>query len=252
MHDNSVHMRAERLRGLCDHLRIFPTSEEAVEAVDTMMRKDAGGVLAFANAHAFNLAWENPQFAHDLLASELVLRDGKGVEILLRRKGIAPGANLNGTDLIPEILRHHSDARLAVFGTREPWLGDARDRLNHGGARIVSAVDGFQGDQTYVDICNKQRPEIVLLAMGMPRQERVAQRLMQECIQRPRLIICGGAIVDFIAGRHSRAPALLRNAGLEWLYRLALEPRRLFRRYVIGNVQFLRRLKHVERQETNP
>jgi len=57
----------------------------------------------------------------------------------------------------------------------------------------------------------------------------------------PCLIVCGGAIIDFLGGKMPRAPRWMRRAGLEWAFRLGLEPRRLFRRYVIGNPVFLAR-----------
>jgi N-acetylglucosaminyldiphosphoundecaprenol N-acetyl-beta-D-mannosaminyltransferase len=76
--------------------------------------------------------------------------------------------------------------------------------------------------------------------MGMPRQEEVAAGL-REVLSHPCLIVCGGAIIDFLGGKTPRAPLWMRKTGMEWVYRLALEPRRLFQRYVIGNPLFLTR-----------
>jgi exopolysaccharide biosynthesis WecB/TagA/CpsF family protein len=74
----------------------------------------------------------------------------------------------------------------------------------------------------------------------MPRQEQVAV-LLRAALGYPCLIVCGGAILDFLGGKTSRAPVWLRRTGLEWAYRLALEPRRLFSRYVLGNPLFVSR-----------
>lgn len=74
--------------------------------------------------------------------------------------------------------------------------------------------------------------------MGMPKQELVSQQLSQQ-LQHPALIINGGGIVDFMSGTKQRAPVWLRKIGMEWSYRLFLEPKRLWRRYVIGNIVFL-------------
>jgi exopolysaccharide biosynthesis WecB/TagA/CpsF family protein len=76
--------------------------------------------------------------------------------------------------------------------------------------------------------------------MGMPRQEEVAI-LLRSALNFPCLIVCGGAIIDFMGGKTSRAPLWVRQARMEWAYRLALEPRRLFQRYVVGNPVFLAR-----------
>lgn len=197
-------------------------------------------VLAFVNAHALNLAAESAVFAHSLGAADVLLRDGAGLALLLRRCGRPAGMNMNGTDFIPQLLRACDGLPVAVLGTREPYLQRGLVRLQREIAphSALWGVDGFQARTTYLHLLRERRPSLVLLAMGMPRQEELAQwlrgRLGHGC-----LLICGGAIVDFLAGRTRRAPPLLQRLGLEWLWRLAHEPRRLFRRYVIGNPLFL-------------
>jgi exopolysaccharide biosynthesis WecB/TagA/CpsF family protein len=76
--------------------------------------------------------------------------------------------------------------------------------------------------------------------MGMPKQERVAALLARH-LDYPCLIICGGAILDFLGGKVTRAPKAFRRIGMEWLYRFMLEPKRLFKRYMVGNFVFLYR-----------
>jgi len=100
--------------------------------------------------------------------------------------------------------------------------------------------NGFLDIAQYIEALQPYRSQfkLIVLAMGMPKQERIAIGLRQADIG-PALILCGGAIVDFAAGRFPRAPLWMRSAGLEWLFRLAREPRRLFRRYVIGIPIFL-------------
>jgi N-acetylglucosaminyldiphosphoundecaprenol N-acetyl-beta-D-mannosaminyltransferase len=74
----------------------------------------------------------------------------------------------------------------------------------------------------------------------MPKQESIAERL-RENAKRPLLIICGGAIIDFLGKKIERAPVWMRRARIEWIYRLWREPKRLFRRYVVGNPVFIGR-----------
>ena len=119
------------------------------------------------------------------------------------------------------------------------------DILTDQGIKVVLHMDGFQPEADYLRAVDREQPEIVLLAMGMPRQERVARLLAGHDGYRPALTICGGAIVDFIAGRVSRAPRFMRDNGLEWLFRLMQEPRRLFQRNIAGNVKFMRRMARV-------
>lgn len=102
------------------------------------------------------------------------------------------------------------------------------------------SINGFQDDARYAEALSNNPAKMVLLAMGMPKQERVAKAIVQQDVS-PRLIVCGGAILDFIAEKVQRAPEIFRKYGMEWAYRLGQEPRRLFKRYVIGNAVFLKR-----------
>ena len=90
------------------------------------------------------------------------------------------------------------------------------------------------------------QPDLIVLGMGMPKQERVAH-LLRSQLDHPCLIVCGGAIIDFMGGRVSRAPLWMRQLGIEWIYRFLHKPVRMFRRYVVGNPQFLWRSWHFVR-----
>ena len=202
--------------------------------------------LAFVNAHAVNLAQSNPTFLNDLAQADIVLRDGKGMEILYRLAGMSAGANMNGTDLIPRLLDTLKGRRMVILGTRSPWVEGAVSHLRDKGHHIADSRDGFQDVAVYRDIVARHRPDVVLLGMGMPVQERVARVLCTDA-EYGTLVICGGAILDFMAGRVPRAPRWMRHAGLEWLYRLSREPRRLAGRYVVGNITFLYRAWRLSR-----
>jgi N-acetylglucosaminyldiphosphoundecaprenol N-acetyl-beta-D-mannosaminyltransferase len=210
--------------------------------LETLATPTQPRVLAFVNAHAMNSAAASPDFFDAVMSADLVLRDGIGMAILLRLLHQAPGLNLNGTDLIPKIMRRFAGKRIALYGTTEPYLSAARSavlgRLAPGSQ--CGVMDGYRQTDAYVQLAVAQQPELIVLGMGMPRQEEVASVLRAE-LRHPCLIVCGGAIIDFLGGKTSRAPAWMRAVGLEWLFRLALEPKRLFKRYVIGNPVFLAR-----------
>lgn len=199
-------------------------------------------VLGFANAHAMNSAASDEAFFKDLHAVDILLRDGSGMALLMTLLNQEPGLNLNGTDLIPRLLRRFAGQPIALFGTQDPWLGRARRVIESGlapGSDCVVA-DGFLPQAAYLELAERHRPRLIILAMGMPRQEQLAQALRAR-ISWSCLIVCGGAVLDFLAGRVVRAPQALRRLGLEWAWRLAHEPRRLFRRYVVGNPVFMMR-----------
>jgi exopolysaccharide biosynthesis WecB/TagA/CpsF family protein len=199
-----------------------------------------GVVVGFLNQHGYNLIEQQPHLLKPFQSMDYLLRDGIGIKLACQLNGIDPGLNLNGTDFIPKLLaklRASSTQPIEYFamGTQEPWLSQGAAALFD--SSEVHTIDGFQDNQAYVDFFNANHtPEhlsVVVLAMGMPKQERVAQMLME----RPSgatVIICGGAIIDFAANRVDRAPLWMRKTGMEWMYRLCKEPRRLFRRYIIG------------------
>ena len=190
-------------------------------------------IVSFVNAHAANLVWNTPSIGESLLCSNLLLRDGVGVQLGLKAFGRPHGLNMNGTDFIPQIAKAYSGRRVALFGTRSPWLEIAREKLESEGLVVVASHDGFSSLETYLDLAAKTEPELVILAMGMPKQEHLAVRL-RDRLSHPVLIVNGGAVLDFLGDRVTRAPKLLRNSGMEWVYRLSLEPRRLSRRYLLG------------------
>lgn len=203
---------------------------------------DSPLVLAFANAHAMNMLAKSSSFFKALASADIVLRDGTGMATLFRLLKIPPGLNLNGTDLIPQLLQRFNHHCIALFGTQSPYLDHAVKAVAANlapGSRLVS-THGFLDVDAYVALAAVEHPSVIVLGMGMPKQEEVATAL-RERIDFPCLIICGGAILDFLGGKTQRAPPWMRRAGIEWIFRLSIEPKRLFQRYVVGNPVFLAR-----------
>lgn len=213
------------------------------EMIDRLLACPAPWVLGFVNAHAMNLCVRDLPFFEDLRSADMLLRDGIGMAWLLRGLGMQAGRNLNGTDLIPRLLERSGSRRILLLGTTQPWLSRAQGALQARGMQC-EAAHGFLSAQDYVRLAQAWRPQLIILGMGMPRQESVA-RTLRAALDFPCLIVCGGAILDFLGGRVRRAPAFVRALRLEWAWRLACEPRRLFRRYVIGNPLFLARAARV-------
>lgn len=217
-----------------------PREEERL--IDALCAAPRTQILAFVNAHAMNAAAANQAFCDAVVSADVVLRDGSGMATLLSMLKRAPGLNLNGTDLIPKIMARYAGRPIALFGTQEPYLSAAARVTAQRLAPACQCVtlNGFLATEAYVEAARAQRPHLIVLGMGMPRQEQVAVAL-RTALEHPCLIVCGGAIIDFLGGKTARAPTWVRRSGMEWAFRLALEPRRLFRRYVIGNPLFLAR-----------
>ena len=237
---------AQRLIELtCSKLK----SVDAIESetiLDELLADSKKRVLnvAFLNAHAANIAAVDTSFYKALNSVDVLFRDGAGASILCRTVGIDPGYNMNGSDLIPRILQKagSSQRKVILFGTRQPFLEIARDNLREDGIEVVMMLEGFNEPDFYLEQLRRNRVEspVIILGMGMPKQELLALQIAD--LLESGLIISGGAIIDRLAGEISRGPDIMRRLNVEWLYRLLKEPRRLFRRYVVGNFIFMARL----------
>lgn len=230
-----------RWQSLLDHIVSVPDEHELQRLLLHVAHPRQALILAFVNAHAMNSAASSRAFHSALIGSDLLLRDGSGMAALYRLMGRDAGLNLNGTDLIPRIMAGFDGRRIALFGTVDEFAERARDSMagDLTPHSEIDSVHGFHDVDIYIAMAQQQRPDLIVLGMGMPKQELLAVALRTALHDSPCLIICGGAIIDFLGGRTSRAPGWIRKAGCEWMYRLAMEPRRLFTRYVVGNPAFL-------------
>ncbi|SJZ98097.1 WecB/TagA/CpsF family glycosyltransferase [Consotaella salsifontis] len=203
--------------------------------------------IAFVNAHCFNVAAESSDY-RDSLGAFLVLPDGIGMDIASRALfGEAFPENLNGTDLTPAILeRIGRPLRVALVGGEPGVVETAARHLAERYPRhaFLPVSHGYFGEGSpTMEVLARLRsacPDLVLVGLSVPRQELFIARHMSG--QEGTVVMAIGAFLDFAAGKVPRAPAAVRLWRLEWAFRLAIEPRRLWRRYVVGNPAFLLRV----------
>ncbi|MDD7971575.1 WecB/TagA/CpsF family glycosyltransferase [Roseinatronobacter sp. HJB301] len=206
---------------------------------------------AFVNAHCVNVAYRNPAYRRALDSADLLLPDGAGIDLAARWQGARLAANLNGTDLCPLLLAEAARRGLSVFllGGQAGVAADAANALSRSfpDLRIAGTLDGFAQATPEVAIptINDSGADILLVAMGVPLQDLWLAQYAPAL--RPRLVMGVGALFDFLAGRVRRAPRWIRRIRMEWAWRLAMEPRRMFGRYVIGNLVFLWRARRAAR-----
>ena len=227
---------------LIEKIKRVQSNDELQQLMSCLSHPPKPFILAFANAHAMNSIAASVPFFDAMCSADMVLRDGSGMSTLYKLLCLPPGLNLNGTDLIPQLIKLFNGRCIALFGTQNPYLQAGLEVVSKKLSPESSCVSahGFHDMTAYIELAAKHQPALIVLGMGMPRQEEVAAEL-RSTLTFPCLIICGGAIIDFLAGKTPRAPLWLRTAGLEWVFRLGMEPRRLFQRYVIGNPLFLTR-----------
>lgn len=223
-----------------------PTHEEALRFLGQVMATKAHVKVGFANAHFVNEAARDAAFAA-VLPQFLILPDGIGVDIGAKLLyGTKFPANLNGTDFIPALLRASATPlRVGLVGARPGVAQKAAEKLRSLAPQhsVEALSHGFldpQSESALLAHLAAEPVDVLLVAMGNPAQEKWIAR----CINGAHAHIAFGvgALFDFLAGEAIRAPEWVRTARLEWVWRLALEPDRLWRRYVLGNPAFLLRV----------
>jgi beta-1,4-glucosyltransferase len=171
-----------------------------------------------------------------------VVNDGIGMDLAARlMHGQRFRENLNGTDFVPRLLGGSPlPLRVFLYGAR-PDVVRAASRTVEGrfGQQVVGALSGYGVDNATV--CERIRhaqPDVVLVALGNPLQERW---ILDHAAELPPALYIGvGALFDFLAERAVRAPVWVRRLHLEWLFRLLQEPKRLWKRYTVDAVKFFR------------
>jgi exopolysaccharide biosynthesis WecB/TagA/CpsF family protein len=201
--------------------------------------------ISFLNAHNANLMLSDSGF-RDVLTRHLVLPDGVGIDFAsLARYGKRFPANLNGTDFVPGLMTYISrPKRVGLVGARADVLEKAREGFARHAPwhEFIAIHDGYFRDEdsrSVVDKIAAAKVDILLVAMGTPKQEKWIDLNIRP--EHARLVIGVGALFDFMGGEVPRAPEPIRSMRLEWLYRVVQEPRRLAGRYFMGGPIFVAR-----------
>ena len=219
-------------------------AEAALLVADTLASKSFLRVN-FLNANNANISANSPELTAALQRS-VVLSDGVGLDVASRMLYGAPfPANLNGTDFVPRLLKDlPQPLTIGLVGSALEVVTEAALRFadiapQHNFIVISDGYFTVDTQQKVMRNIHAAKPDILLVGMGTPQQEVWTDEYIgqNECT----IVFTVGALFDFVSRRVSRAPVLFRSLKLEWLFRLALEPRRLFKRYVLGNPAFILR-----------
>jgi alpha-1,3-mannosyltransferase len=218
------------------------TFSEAVEFLDLTFSKKKQSVVTFANANTLTLSTTHEIF-RKVLQESIVFNDGIGVDFAGRLLyGSKFRENLNGTDFVPNyLLKTCHRYRIFLLGAKpgvaERAAGHLRDLSRH---KIVGCHHGYFDRSDVTDIVKSIRStgaNVVLVALGNPLQELW---LHEHLVNTGCILGFGvGALFDFLAGEVPRASPWVRRLRVEWAYRLSREPRRLARRYLVGNLVFI-------------
>jgi N-acetylglucosaminyldiphosphoundecaprenol N-acetyl-beta-D-mannosaminyltransferase len=226
------------------------TLPQLFEAILHLAQLPGRAVIANVNIHALNLAYRQPWYRDFLNQAHLVFCDGFGVALGAKLTGQTIRAEHRTTcpDWIGALARLCRQHRLSLFLLAgKPGVADAAAaKLGQAapGLRVAARHGYFQKsgpeNEHVIAAINAFKPHLLIVGFGMPLQEAWIQANMNQIDA--RVIMPLGACLDFYTGRVPRGPAWLTNHGFEWLARLLTEPRRLWKRYLLGNPLFLYRV----------
>ena len=233
------------------------TRAQALDQIERLVAAGDGGAVFTPNVDHVVLAGEDAAFRAAYSRASLSLADGMPLVWSSRLLGAALPERVAGSDLVLPLLE-----RAAARGWRVFFLGGdpgvaakARDRalaevpgLDVAGVAAPVVRVGASGDERAAVLrpVIHARPALVLVALGAPKQEIWIDQ--ERRALRPAVLVGVGASLDFLAGTVPRAPRWMARSGLEWLFRLGREPRRLWRRYLVRDPKFLAILARMTRE----
>lgn len=229
---------------------VLPTLEAMLDRIMADIRHPEKAHIFSINIHGANLARRSPRFRRLMRNAETMICDGMGIlwaSRMLPTESI-PCRHAAG-DYMPALLERLAEEGLTAFflageeGVAEKALANLAKKVPH--HTVIGCHHGYilknpALEEQVISTINRLKPDILFIGMGMPLQEYWIEE------NRHRLAVRAffpfGATLDYLSHKVSRCPGFLGSLGLEWFYRLLLEPSRMFRRYVLGNPEFMSRI----------
>jgi N-acetylglucosaminyldiphosphoundecaprenol N-acetyl-beta-D-mannosaminyltransferase len=219
----------------------------ALQTIDAWIARREPHYVCVSNVHSIMESWDDASLRAVHNAAGLVTPDGMPLVWISKLRGFSQVERVYGPDLMLALCAHSVSRgyRHFLYGGTEDVAGVLGERLRarFPGLQIVgSYTPPFrpptpEEDREVVALIKAARPDVVWVGLGMPKQERWMHAHVG-LLDAPVLVGVGAAF-DFHAGRKRQAPRWMQHAGLEWLFRLATEPRRLWRRYLRHNPRFV-------------
>jgi len=217
------------------------TMAETLRACESLI-KERNKQHVVINAAKVVSASASEELATIINKCDLVNADGMAVVWAARLLGIPVPERVAGIDLMNSLvdLASRRDYSIYLLGAEENVIKEVASEFSQRNARIVGIRNGFwDGDEEeeIVGSIALEAPDILFIAIPSPAKEIFLSNYLQKL--NVGLVVGVGGSFDIVAGKTSRAPVWAQRLGLEWLFRLKQEPRRMFKRYLVGNTKFI-------------
>lgn len=229
---------------LCDQAQLFAVVARAIAEKQKIL-------VTSGNVHAYNLAYRSPWLQAFMNKADVVRLDGAGVRLGARLLGYDTPQRMTWADFGWDLAAfcERNGYGLFLLGSEDKIVAKASRRLltKYPGLKIIGSHHGYfdktpgsPENEAVLRLIAQAQPDILLVGFGMPVQE---QWIKENDEHLPaHVIFTVGAAFDYLSGELKRAPAWMTEHGLEWLGRMLIEPKRLWRRYVVGNPLFIGRV----------
>lgn len=218
--------------------------ESALTACEDRVARGAGGSACFVNVHTLTEAGRDTELREAMRAASFLFADGVPLLWLARAKRAPIATRVCGPDFMDAMLRRQGASVHGLIGANPEVTSAIAARFGIDAVvhsppmRPFSKEHALEDWQDFVARCPGSPPRLVWVGLGAPKQERWIATVSRAA---PGVMFFGvGAAFDFLAERKPRAPVVLQRLGLEWTHRLASEPRRMWKRYLVANARFAR------------
>lgn len=221
------------------------TKKEIVGLLLGFLKGDYPRTVFYLNAHCVNIAHSDPDYRSVLNKADLVYAGGQGVVWAAKILGSPLPERVNILDFFDLLAKELRKTKLTIYllGGRPRIVKKTEEVLKEKGLEIIGSRDGFfdkTEEPQIIREINNLKPHILMVGMGVPKQEKWIYSHLNELDV--HLCWAVGGVFDLFAGRLKRAPRWVSNCGLEWLYLGLQNPKRLLRRYLLGNFLFVYRV----------
>jgi len=225
---------------VCNH-------DSAIRCVADLVERGRGGYVCFSTVHMTMESFDNPEYAAKVNAADLIIPDGMPLVWMQKLQGEGQAARVRANDLMIMLCAYaeENDLTVGFYGGKQSVIDAILERAKRDFPKL-KIVYAFsppfrslteEEDAAITSEINRSKPDILFMGLGCPKQEK----WMSAHKDKLTAVMLGvGASFDFFAGNVRESPEWLGRLGLEWLFRLAQEPRRLWKRYLILNPRFVR------------
>lgn len=220
-------------------------------SMEELLKKlsESGGFVVTPNVDHMVKLQRQKDFLKAYRLADYIVCDSKIIQYILKFLGTPIKEKISGSDLFPAFYKHNKNnqkIKIYLLGAQEGIAEKAKENINRKVGReiIVEAYSptfGFEKDeresQEIINNINKSEANVLAIGVGSPKQEKWILEHYDQ-FEKIKVFFAIGATIDFEAGAKPRSPKWISNIGLEWLYRLYCEPKRLWKRYLIDSLPF--------------